>query len=367
MRAAGRPRKVRALVLWFEIGWVPLSTAADVAPDVAPAIVLLAAALIDFVVGDPWSWPHPVQAMGKVISGCSEWILKKARARPVVKIAGVGLGCLLIGGSGGIVWLGLWLLGYWGGYLEGNLLVWVQRVVAAVLLASCFAGRSLRRAAEEVLSPLQANDLAVARKTLAMYVGRDTEQLDASEIQRAVLETVSENAIDGVLAPLFYAIVGALLGGVPGSVGMAIAYKAASTLDSMVGYIEAPYTDLGWFSAQFEDGLTWLPCRLSVLTIALLSGHPIRVLSLCWRDARADPSPNAGWSECAYAAALGVQLGGPNIYKGKLKIKPYLGDDERAITPEVVIEAMGLTRWSFLWGLAVGIGGICWVSVASLA
>ena len=364
MRVAGRPRRERALALWFEVGLAPLYLAPDVTPS---AVVLLAAALLDFVVGDPWSWPHPVQAMGKVISGYSQWILKKPLSRLVVKIAGVGLGCLLMGGSGGIVWIGLWLLDYWGRYWEGNFSVWVQGSVAAVLLASCFAGRSLRRAAEEVLSPLQANDLAAARQTLAMYVGRDTEQLDATEIQRAVLETVSENAVDGVLAPLFYAIVGALLGGVPGSVGMAIAYKAASTLDSMVGYIEAPYTDLGWFSARFEDGLTWLPCRLSVLTIALLSGHPMRVLSLCWRDASADPSPNAGWSECAYAAALGVQLGGPNTYKGKLKVKPYLGNAEREITPEVVVEAMRLTRWSFLWGLAVGVGSICWVSAVFLA
>ncbi len=331
------------LVLWSEM----VSAWPEMAPEAA---VLLAAALLDFIVGDPWSWPHPVQAMGKVISTYSQWILKQPLSRKLMKLGGVGLACLLIGGSGGLVWFFLEYLERWS--------IWIQGATAVVLLASCFAGRSLRKAAEEVLHLLAAGDLAAARKTLAMYVGRDTDRLSDREIQRAILETASENAIDGVLAPLFYALVGAFLGGVSGSASMAIAYKAASTLDSMVGYREAPYTDLGWFSARLEDGLTWLPCRLSVFTIALLSGHPKQVIALCWRDARADPSPNAGWSECAYAAALGVQLGGPNTYRGQLKIKPYLGNANRDITPEIVIEALRLTRWSFLSQLAVGIGGM---------
>ena len=139
---------------------------------------------------------------------------------------------------------------------------------------------------------------------------------------------------------------------------MAIAYKAASTLDSMVGYREPPYTDLGWFSAKLEDVLTWFPCRCSVMTIALLSGRPWQVLQLCWRDANADPSPNAGWSECAYAAALGVQLGGPNTYRGKVTKKPFLGDANRPITSAVINQALSLTRRSFLIGLVVGMTGL---------
>ncbi len=108
--------------------------------------------------------------------------------------------------------------------------------------------------------------------------------------------------MDGVLAPLFFAIVGSWFGA---SASVAIAYKAASTLDSMVGYKEAPYTDLGWFSARLEDGLTWLPCRISVLTVALISRRPGQVLRICQRDAPMDPSPNAGWSECALCSVAG--------------------------------------------------------------
>ncbi|PSN77625.1 cobalamin biosynthesis protein CobD, partial [filamentous cyanobacterium CCP4] len=267
---------------------------------------LVVAASLDRLIGDPWGWPHPVQAMGWTIQRAADGILR-LRLPPLGERAlGVLLGLGIMVGSGAVGW-GIV-------HLALRLHPVVGMGCDAILLASCFAGRSLRQAAEDVLAPLEAGDIPQARNRLALYVGRDTERLDEPGIRRAVLETVSENATDGVLAPLFYALVGAFspLGSVP----VALAYKAASTLDSMVGYREAPYTHLGWFSARFEDVLTWLPCRLTVLTVALLSGRPRHVLRLCRRDAPADPSPNAGWSECAYAAALGVQAGGKNVYRG---------------------------------------------------
>jgi adenosylcobinamide-phosphate synthase len=249
-----------------------------------------------------------------------------------------------------------------GSSLAGWLIVrgasWVHRgvgiAVEGVLLASCFAGRSLRAAAVDVLQPLTAGQLAQARSNLSQYVGRDTEKLTESEILRAVLETVTENATDGVTAPLFYAIVGAFLPGV-GSVPLALAYKAASTLDSMVGYRVEPYTDLGWFSAKLEDVLTWLPCRLTVITLALLSGKPQEVWHLCRRDATKDPSPNSGWSECAYAAILGVQLGRTNWYQGVAKDKPLLGNPLHPITAAKIYQALRLTRYCFLIWLGVAI------------
>jgi len=112
---------------------------------------------------------------------------------------------------------------------------------------------------------------------------------------------------------------------------------------------------LGWASARLDDALTWLPCRLTVLTIALLSGRPRHVLKLCRRDAPQDPSPNAGWSECAYAAALDVQVGGQNTYRGKVTQKPFLADPVRPITPERVKQALALTRRVFLLWLGLAI------------
>jgi adenosylcobinamide-phosphate synthase len=123
----------------------------------------------------------------------------------------------------------------------------------------------------------------------------------------------------------------------------------------MVGYREAPYTNLGWFSARLEDGLTWLPCRLTVITLALLSGKPQYVWRICRRDAIKDSSPNSGWSECAYAAVVGVQLGGTNWYRGVAKHKPLLGDPIHAITLAQIHQALQLTRYCFLIWLGVAI------------
>jgi len=377
MRAAGKLPREKTRALWFsenglggfglggfglsEFGLGEFGLGGLSVNQIESVLLVIAAAILDFGLGDPWNWPHPVQLMGKAISVYSGPLIRRPYSPLVMKIAGVWLAILLIGGTAALSAGVLALLAQISPYLA-----WVAEVV---LLASCFAGRSLRHAAEDVLRPLSGHlsghlsgtdladgsPLAQARKNLARYVGRDTVHLSAAEIRRAVLETVSENAIDGVLAPLFYAIVGTLVGM---AAPIALAYKAASTLDSMVGYKEAPYTDLGWFSARFEDVLTWLPCRLSVGAIALLSGRPLRVLRICWRDARTDPSPNAGWSECAYAAALGVQLGGENQYRGKVKLKPLLGDATTPITDDIISRAMMLTRWSFLLGLVVGICAI---------
>ncbi|HEY9620420.1 MAG TPA: adenosylcobinamide-phosphate synthase CbiB [Crinalium sp.] len=310
------------------------------------ALILAIAALLDYLIGDPWNWLHPVQVMGWVIKAYSHAVFKRMDRPAWQKLAGIGLGILMIGGSGFVGWGIVWT----ATRLHPVLGIGVQ----CVLLASCLAGRSLRAAAEDVLKPLMAGDVAIARSKLSLYVGRDTENLSEAEILRAVLETVTENATDGVMAPLFYAIVGSLL---PiGSVPLALAYKAASTLDSMVGYREVPYTHLGWFSAKTEDVLTWIPCRLVVLTLSLLSAQPLRVWQICWRDARHDPSPNAGWSECAYAVALGVQVGGINQYRGVVKEKPLLGDPLRPITSERVERAIALTRYSVLLWLAIALG-----------
>lgn len=260
-----------------------------------------------------------------------------------LRCAGVVLGSSVILGSGFVGWV-LVAIAHTIHPLLGT-------AVASILLASCLAARSLRDAATDVLKPLAARDLGNARSRLSQYVGRDTDRLSAPDILRAIFETVTENATDGVLAPLFYALIGAML---PlGSVPLALAYKAASTLDSMVGYREAPYTDLGWFSAKTEDVLTWVPCRLTVLTIALLSQRPLHVWQLCQRDAPQDPSPNSGWSECAYAAALDVQVGGINWYRGIPKPKPLLGNAVQPLTADVIDRALQLTRWSVLLWLSV--------------
>jgi adenosylcobinamide-phosphate synthase len=321
-------------------------------------LILILAAVLDYLIGDPVNWLHPVQVIGWIIAKFTNFVIiedpvthqRMPRYSPLVmKICGCVLGISIIGGSG----LGAWLI--------ANACLQVHPILAiavsSILLAACFAGRSLRNAAESVVSVLQTGDMTRARAELSRYVGRDTDDLSEPEILRAVLETVTENAIDAVTSPLFYALLGSLL--FPyGGVTLAIAYKAASTLDSMVGYREVPYRDLGWFSAKTDDILTWIPCRLTVITLALLSGKPLYVWKLCQRDAKNDPSPNSGWSECVYAAILQVQLGGENRYRGIVKHKPLLGDAIEAIAIPKIQKALALTRTCFLSWLSLAIFGL---------
>ena len=335
MREVGKPRRERRRALWSSEGF--------------GISVLAIAALLDYLIGDPWGWLHPVQVMGWAITHYTKLALKNFNQPALLRSVGVTLTILIVVGSGVIGWT----IVEFSKALHPGLGV----ATASILLASCFAGRSLRSAAEDVLQPLADGDLDRARSQLSLYVGRDTKDLSESDILRAVLETVTENAIDGVMAPLFYALVSAFLYTI-GSVPLALAYKAASTLDSMVGYRTSPYQDIGWCSAKTDDFLTWLPCRLTVLTLALLSREPREVWRLCQRDASKDSSPNSGWSECAYAAVLGVQVGGINWYRGVEKHKPLLGEPTRPITPERIRQALQLTRISFLSWLAIALSGL---------
>ena len=313
------------------------------------AIILVSAAMLDYLLGDPWGWIHPVQVMGWSINYFTQWSLDRWQQKEPRRYVGILLGLVIIFGSGAIAW-GLIQLAKQIHPLLGIM-------VEVILLASCFAGKSLRKAAQSVLNPLNQGEIEEARTKLSQFVGRDTEQLSVEDILRATLESVAENTIDGVTSPLFYAILGAFFFPI-GSVPLAIAYKAASTLDSMIGYLREPYTDIGWFSAKFEDYLTYLPCRLTVFTLACLSGKPQQVLEICRRDASQDVSLNSGWSECAYAAILGVQLGGMNSYQGVPKFKPLLGNPDHPITIVTVEKAFTLTRYCFLLWLAIAIGGL---------
>jgi len=299
------------------------------------------AVLVDQLIGDPSRWLHPVQMMGWVIQRYVSWVLPLNSHPHHKRWAGVVLACLLVGGCGVVTW----------GFVHVAAMVnpWLGASITTMLVASCLAGRSLQEAANDVLTPLQDGNLSLARHRLSHYVGRDTTHLSREEILRAILETITENAVDGVTAPLFYAFLGAGLSSVcivdaSLAAPWAMAYKALSTLDSMVGYQQEPYRDIGWFSARLEDFATWLPCRLHVLTLAVLSGQPLTMIRICQRDAPHDPSPNSGWSECIYASRLGVQLGGDNYYHGRLKSKPLLGNAIHPITPQIIEAAFMLTR-----------------------
>ncbi|WP_409995489.1 adenosylcobinamide-phosphate synthase CbiB [Cyanobium sp. BA5m-21] len=308
----------------------------------APLVLVALACGLDRLVGDPRGCIHPVVVMGWLISRLRGWAERWAANQPRrLRLAGVAITALLVGGSGLAGW-GTERLA-WSGPLGAVLLV--------VALASALAGRSLEQAVGAVLASVAACDLPLARQRLSWIVGRDTADLDAPEILRALAETASENAVDGLFAPLFWMLLGAGLWSLnpawPGPLALAWGFKAASTLDSMLGYRRGRLRWLGTAGARLDDLLVWLPCRLVAVSLPLAAGQPgrsLEVLAAARRDGAADPSPNAGLSQAAYAHVAGVQLGGSNSYGGQMHRKPLLAAGLPAPDQAAVLQMLQLNR-----------------------
>ncbi|MBU1276495.1 MAG: adenosylcobinamide-phosphate synthase CbiB [Proteobacteria bacterium] len=276
------------------------------------AWIIAIAAVADASLGDPPSWPHMVRYMGRSIAWLEGQLRSVASSPFGLRMAGLLLVLLVVGGFSLAAGLALWLAG-----AVAAPLAWL---LSLLLSWQCLSAGQLWREAHSVLAALDGHELELARKRLSMIVGRDTKYLDLRGVRRAVVETVAENFNDGVVAPLLYL---ALLGPVG-----AVAYKAVNTLDSMVGYRDERYRDLGWAAARLDDLVGWVPARFSALL--LVAACPLLGLDAgeAWRAALRDhgahKSPNSAWPEAAAAGALGVRLGGPNYYHGQLVDKPWI-------------------------------------------
>ncbi len=302
----------------------------------SPELLILCAFGLDLLLGDPRRLPHPVVYIGDLITRLEVPLAGLLRNR---RLAGILLTTLTLAITGAVAWLVLFLAAQV--HPLCYVLVWVWLAYTTLAL------RSLHRESREVIKWVKAGDLTEARRALSLIVGRDTSRLDEEGVIRACLETVAENTSDGVVAPLFYLSLG-------GPVG-ALLYKAASTLDSMVGYRNDRYRELGWASARLDDLLNLIPARLTGLLMVLaafpLGLNPWSALKILLRDARKPSSPNAGFPEAAAAGALGVQFGGPAVYFGKLVDKPTLGDPARPVTVRTYSQMVGLLYLSSLLAL----------------
>ncbi|MFC3748452.1 adenosylcobinamide-phosphate synthase CbiB [Paenibacillus sp. GCM10012306] len=291
------------------------------------ALILLAAYIIDRIVGDPRALPHPVVGMGKVIKAV-ERLIRRFVSRPRnLRPAGLLLPLIVAGGAWGLTTLLLWLL--------AMIAPWLPWVASAWLISTTIAAKGLKDAGLAVYTELRRGDIPAARQAVGMIVGRDTTSLDSPEIVRGTVETVAENIVDAVVSPLFYA----LLGGAP----LAMAYRAVNTLDSMVGYKNDKYLHLGWASARLDDVANFIPARITagLLTMCawLLRLDWRRCIHIIRRDARLHPSPNSGFPESAVAGALGIRLGGENVYHGVTSFRAYMGDPVRVMEPEDILQA----------------------------
>ncbi len=314
---------------------------------VGSGIFFLSGFFLDLILADPPGWPHPVRFFGWL---CQFWE-KQLYGDSIVR--GALLWCCVMGSVG----LVLALLSV----IFSALPFWLQDIFWIYVCYACLALRGLHQASRPVESALRENNLIQARGALSLIVGRETEQLDVDAVRRAAVETVAENCSDGVIAPMFYCLLF-------GPAGMLL-YKVVNTLDSMVGYKNPRYAAFGTFSARMDDYCNALPARLTaalLLMAAFLLGYDWKQgLRIIRRDARRHASPNAGFPEAAVAGVLGVRLGGPSRYHGRLLEKAWLGDDTVPLTAETFDRTIRLLYLSS-FVMAMLVSGILYVSHSGL-
>ena len=297
---------------------------------------------LDLLIGDPHGFPHPVVYIGKLID-VTEKGMRKIFPKTVrgENFAGAAIWLIVVIVSTALPALLLWL--------AYGVSRWLGLALETIMCAQILATKSLRQESMKVYQALQTGDLEKARHTVSMIVGRDTQRLDEAGVARAAVETVAENTSDGIIAPmLFLAIGGAPLG---------FFYKAVNTMDSMLGYVEMPYKNVGLVPAKMDDLFNFLPARISALLMlaagALLGMDGKNGWRIFKRDRYNHASPNSAQTESVCAGLLGLRLAGDAWYHGVLHKKKYIGDPLREIEPEDIPKACRLLYATAFLGLVV--------------
>ena len=297
---------------------------------------------LDLLIGDPHGFPHPVVLIGKLID-VTEKGMRKIFPKTVrgENFAGAAIWLIVVIVSTALPALLLWL--------AYGVSRWLGLALETIMCAQILATKSLRQESMKVYQALQTGDLEKARHAVSMIVGRDTQRLDEAGVARAAVETVAENTSDGIIAPmLFLAIGGAPLG---------FFYKAVNTMDSMLGYVEMPYKNVGLVPAKMDDLFNFLPARISALLMlaagALLGMDGKNGWKIFKRDRYNHASPNSAQTESVCAGLLGLRLAGDAWYHGVLHKKKYIGDPLREIEPEDIPKACCLLYATAFLGLVV--------------
>ena len=300
--------------------------------------------VLDIVFGDPYNFPHIVRWMGSLISFLEKLLRKVFPATEKGEKAGgvliVFVMVLICTGTP----FALLVLCYRTAPIMGF-------VLESFLCWQCLATKSLKAESMKVYNSLVNNDVEDARKNVSMIVGRDVATLDKEGITRAAVETVAENASDGVAAPLLFM----MLGGAP----LGCFYKVVNTMDSMIGYKNDNYKNFGRAAAKLDDVLNYIPsriCALFIIISAFLMKYNAKTAFSIWRrDRRKHASPNSAQTEAACAGALGVRLAGPIVYSGELRDKPYLGDDVRPVSANDIVNANRLMYGASILTLVISL------------
>jgi adenosylcobinamide-phosphate synthase len=287
-------------------------------------VAMIIAYILDLMIGDPYSFPHPVRFIGNLIRFVENKIRNIAKTPTQLKIGGFALWFITVGTT----------------FVVTNLIFSMfvfskiaYALIASIILYTTLSTKCLADEARKIYKVLKTGDIEKSRKQLSYIVGRDTTNLTEQEIIRATVETVAENTVDGIIAPMMYGFIGGPV--------LAMSYKAINTLDSMVGYKNEKYKDIGFASAKIDDIANFIPARITpvfmMIASLILGLNAKESMNIAIRDRKNHKSPNCAYPEGAVAGALGVQLGGTNMYFGKEVYKPTIGDKHRELEIEDII------------------------------
>lgn len=299
-------------------------------------IDIILAVILDLLIGDPYWFPHPVIYIGKLICKLDKLGRKICKTHKQIKIFG---GFIVV-----IVAFASFLVPFIILQISKDVF-WLYHIINIILLWTTIATKCLHKEGKKVYDSLAKNDIEDARVKLSYIVGRDTNALTEYEIVRADVETIAENTADGVIAPIFYAI----LGGAP----LAMMYKGINTMDSMLGYMNEKYKNIGFFPAKTDDVFNFIPARITgfliCLSAPLVGGNITESIKVMIRDRKNHKSPNCAYPEAAAAGAMRVQLGGTNIYFGEKMYKPTIGNKIKDLGREHIIDSIKLMYGAMFW------------------
>jgi adenosylcobinamide-phosphate synthase len=314
--------------------------------NVMNVIDLILAVMLDLLIGDPYWFPHPVIYIGKLISRLDKLGRRLCKTHKQIKAFG---GIIVV-----IVAFSSFLVPFIILQISKDVF-WLYHILNVILIWTTIATRGLHKEGKKVYDSLVKNDIEDARVKLSYIVGRDTKSLSKYEIVRADVETIAENTADGVIAPILYA----MLGGAP----LAMMYKGINTMDSMLGYMNEKYKHIGFFPAKTDDVFNFIPARITgfliCLSAPLVGGNITESIRVMIRDRKNHKSPNCAYPEGAAAGAMGVQLGGTNVYFGEKVYKPTIGNKVNELGKEHIIATIKLMYGAMFYVVIIYVIFLC--------
>ena len=296
------------------------------------AFIALLTFAIDCIIGDPYTKYHPVALMGKLIDFLDKLLRKDLSSEPTKLVCGFILVMIMLSICYAIPYYLIIAMNFF------HIPIWLNIFIQAIILSFMISPKSLAKAGKEIYDELIQNKITAAREKVNYIVSRDVNRMNEADITRATVETVAENTVDGIISPLFFFFIG----GLP----LAVLYRAANTMDAMLGYKNDKYLYFGRTAARVDDVLNFIPARITGILLIIVAFYNHlnykNAFKMMMRDAKKHPSPNGGYTEATVAGALNIRLGGINYYFGRQSFRAYMGDNIQDLKPKHIIQTIKL-------------------------